>query len=226
VFDDRRLHRLRNGEVDLLGGHGGHGDVAADERVELGASAGPFALHRGGVVLRLIQGQVGLEDVEARDVAHLVAGAGRLARARRDLLQLARGIQPPLRSGQAEEGEIDLGRDFGLGLGQLGFAGAKRRLRHRDTAAALAAELDELGDAQGVVGKLVGALVTRLRVRPLASDVDAGLVHGPPQAGGGDGGVGAGEGQRLVERDRRNGRRRRRSRRGRRLSGGQPGPEK
>jgi hypothetical protein len=220
--DHRGVRGVGDGRVSLVGGHGGRGDVPADDHVELGPRPRPLAFHRGRVVLGLVQARSACRT-SRRETSPL--RNERSARARRDLGQLARDLQPPLGSGPAEEREVDVGPSASVWASSLRPCAPWPR--PGDAVPTLPPS--SMSWATLIArGQLIGVLVARFRIGPLACDFDAGLVHRAAQAGGGDGGVRPGEGQRVFQSDGRGLRvcGRGNGGRGGRLPGGQPGPKK
>src|SRR5439155_19907453 len=94
----------------------------------------------------------------------------------------------------------DLGAHLGQRARQLGLARAHHRLGKGDAPAALAAQLDGLAGRERLVRRFLRLLVSEVGVGTLLRHVDARLVDGAAEPGGGDRTVvGGGEREGFVE---------------------------
>ena len=173
----------------------------AEQGVEIGAGAGQEATGLVRLARRLGRRQLGLERVETGHVAGLEAGAGGVAGALGQALQLGRLLRAPLRRREGEVGAAHLvagvaeqARDLRLAAPRLGVRqrrSARRRLPPRS-----------IGTESGrrVARIVLAPPRAQLRIGALARHVPPRRRLRPPQPRGGEGRAGReGGGHRLVQ---------------------------
>ena len=172
--------------VERRGERRGRIERKAEQRVELHSRGSDGGLRRRRLVLGLREGELGLQDLEARRAAGDEPLLRGVAGARGDSPQVVHEAETGFGDDPMEVCAANLRPDVDDGSRQLGLAGLHRGFAHFDPPASLSPDLEREREPVRLLRELVRQLDVELRVGPLPAQRDAGDVDAPAEARRGD----------------------------------------